>query len=162
MATIGFTVPGVAVPLGAAVHGVAVTKSDSTVYNPPLRMLWVGGTGDVAVTLLGDTTAVTLSAVPAGTLLNVCVSKVMSTNTSATLPLGDPVHALAVTKSDATIYSPPLQMLQIGGAGDVSVILLGDTTPVTLSAVRAGTVLNVCVRQVMATNTTATLITGLY
>lgn len=88
MATTGFVPPTVPIPNGPGVHGVAVTKSDSTVYNPPLRMLWVGGVGDVAVTLIGDTTAVTLSAVPAGTMLNVCVTKVMSTNTSATLITG--------------------------------------------------------------------------
>lgn len=78
------------------------------------------------------------------------------------IPLGDPAHAVAVTKSDATIYSPPLQRLRVGGTGDVAVTMVGDTTPVTLSAVRAGTVLKICVKQVMSTNTTATLITGLY
>lgn len=78
------------------------------------------------------------------------------------IPIGDPAYGVAVTKSDATVYTPPLQMLQVGGAGDVAVIMVGDTTPVILSAVRAGTVLNVCVKQVMSTNTTATFITGLY
>lgn len=78
------------------------------------------------------------------------------------MPIGNPVHGVAVTKSDATIYTPPLQMLRVGGAGDVAVILVGDTVPVTLSAVRDGTILNVCVNRVMSTNTTATFITGLY
>lgn len=78
------------------------------------------------------------------------------------IPIGDSTHGLVVTKSDTTIYTPPLQKLQVGGPGDVSVIFIGDTTPVTLSAVRAGTVLDICVKQVMSTNTTATLITGLY
>lgn len=78
------------------------------------------------------------------------------------IPASDPAHAVAVTKSDTTTYSPPLQMLRVGGSGDVAIILVGDTTPITLSAVRAGTVLNVCVTRVMATNTTATLVTGLY
>lgn len=78
------------------------------------------------------------------------------------IPIGDPTQGLVVTNSDTTIYAPPLQKLQVGGSGDVSVIFIGDTTPVTLSAVRAGTVLDICVKQVMSTNTTATLITGLY
>lgn len=88
MSTILFAPPAVLIPDGPGVHGVTVTKSDATVYNPPLRMLWVGGTGDVAVTMIGDTTAVTLAAVPAGTMLNVCVTKVMATNTTATLITG--------------------------------------------------------------------------
>lgn len=88
MATTLFVPPTVLTPDGPGTHAVAVTKSDATVYNPPLRMLWVGGTGDVAVTMIGDTTAVTLSAVPTGTMLNICVTKVMSTNTSATLITG--------------------------------------------------------------------------
>lgn len=68
----------------SAVQGVAVTKSDSTVL-PVTRGIWVGGAGDVAVIFTGQTTAVTLSAVPAGYLLPVEVTKVMSTNTTATL-----------------------------------------------------------------------------
>jgi hypothetical protein len=69
-----------------ATSAAVVTKSDSTVL-APTRALWVGGTGDVAVIFTGDTAAVTISAVPAGTLLPIQVSKVMSTNTSATLIL---------------------------------------------------------------------------
>lgn len=68
----------------AASKGVAVTKSDSTVLETT-RALWVGGVGDVAVVFADGGAAVTLSAVPAGTLLPVQVTKVMSTNTSATL-----------------------------------------------------------------------------
>jgi hypothetical protein len=64
----------------------AITPSDSTVIN--VRALWVGGAGNVAVIAMQDTAAQTLSAVPAGTLLPVSCSKVMSTNTTATLILG--------------------------------------------------------------------------
>lgn len=67
-----------------AFRAVAVTKSDSTVYSPPLSGVWVGGLGDVAVIPAGQDSAVTFKAVPAGTLLPVVCSKVMSTNTSAT------------------------------------------------------------------------------
>jgi hypothetical protein len=66
-----------------ATQGVAVTKSDSTVL-PVTRALWVGGAGDVAVIFTGDTAAVTLAGVAAGTMLPVQVTKVMSTNTTAT------------------------------------------------------------------------------
>ena len=67
-----------------ATSAVAVTASDSTVL-PVTRALWVGGLGPVAVIFSNDTAAVTLAAVPAGTLLPVQVTKVMATGTTATL-----------------------------------------------------------------------------
>lgn len=70
--------------ISSAYRAVAVTKSDSTILPDGVRALWVGGAGDVAVIMAGDTAAVTLLAVEAGTLLPVQVSKVMSTNTTAT------------------------------------------------------------------------------
>lgn len=70
----------------------AVTPSDSTTFDgigsneTPPRSLYVGGTGNVVVTMFnGDT--VTFSAVPAGSILPVCVKKVMAA-TTATLILG--------------------------------------------------------------------------
>lgn len=70
---------------------VAITKSDSTTYDGSnggqINGIYVGGTGDVAVvTANGET--VTFSAVPVGTILPITVSKIMSTNTTATLMLG--------------------------------------------------------------------------
>lgn len=70
---------------------VAITKSDTTVYDNsnmgPLSGLYIGGAGDVAVTTAnGEVT--TFSAVPVGTVLPITCSKVMSTNTTATLILG--------------------------------------------------------------------------
>ncbi len=67
----------------SATKGVAVTKSDSTILETT-RALWVGGVGDVAVVFADGGSAVTLVGVAAGTLLSVQVTKVMSTNTSAT------------------------------------------------------------------------------
>lgn len=69
--------------VGGATQGRAVTKNDSTVL-PVTRALWVGGVGDVAVVFEDGGSAVTLSSVPAGTLLPIRVTKVMSTNTTAT------------------------------------------------------------------------------
>lgn len=69
--------------LGPIVSAAAVVKSDSTIVN--CRALYVGGAGDVAVLLQNDESAVTLSAVPAGALLPLACTKVMSTNTTATL-----------------------------------------------------------------------------
>ncbi len=69
---------------GPAVHAFAVTPSDTTVFNTPTRCLWVGGVGNVAVLMAGDSSPVTLINVGAGTELSVSVTKVMSTNTTAT------------------------------------------------------------------------------
>jgi hypothetical protein len=62
---------------------VAVTKSDVTTL-AGVRGLYVGGAGDVAVMPTGSTVAVTFSSVPAGSVLPIRVTKVMSTNTTAT------------------------------------------------------------------------------
>lgn len=64
-----------------------ITKSDVTVYDPPLEGLWVGGTGDVAVVDATGAT-VTITNVPDGTHLPIKVTKVMSTNTDATNIVG--------------------------------------------------------------------------
>lgn len=61
----------------------AITKSDATVYDPPLDALLVNGTGDVAVVdMYGN--SVTITSVVAGALLPIRVSKVLSTGTDAT------------------------------------------------------------------------------
>lgn len=74
-------------PIGAAVSGFAVTKSNSTVFTQPTRALYVGGTGDVAVRMVDGTTP-TFVAVPAGALLPIRVDQVLSTGTSATSIIG--------------------------------------------------------------------------
>ena len=74
---------------GPGVHLQAITPSDTTVLSPPVRGVWVGGAGNIAIMALGDTVATTISAVPAGTFLNwILVSKIMATNTTATLIVG--------------------------------------------------------------------------
>jgi hypothetical protein len=70
---------------------VAITKSDSTIFNVsnggPLAGLYVGGAGDVAVTTQNGE-VVTFSAVPVGTIIPITCTKVMSTNTTASLIQG--------------------------------------------------------------------------
>lgn len=68
---------------GSASQGRAVTASDSTVL-PVTSAVWVGGAGNLAVVFEDGGSAVTLTGVPAGTLLPIRVTKVMSTNTTAT------------------------------------------------------------------------------
>ena len=65
----------------SAKSAVAVTKSDSTVL-ATTRALYIGVTGNVAVVMAEDSSAVTFIAVPVG-ILPVQVTKVMSTNTTA-------------------------------------------------------------------------------
>jgi hypothetical protein len=70
-------------PSGPATGGFAITKSDATVFAQPTRAVWVGGAGNLAVTYLDGTTDV-ITGVPAGTLLPIRVTQVLSTGTSAT------------------------------------------------------------------------------
>lgn len=69
---------------GSASRAVAVTPHDTNDLANVSRALWVGGAGNVAVILAGDSSAVTFTGVPAGTLLPLRVKRVMSTNTTAT------------------------------------------------------------------------------
>ncbi len=74
---------------GPASQLVAITPNDSTDLTASnIRGLWVGGAGNVAVIASGDSSAVTLVGVPAGTVLPIAVIKVMATNTTATSIVG--------------------------------------------------------------------------
>lgn len=66
-------------------EAVAVTKSDTTQVF--FRALYIGGTGAVAVTMEGGGD-VTFAAVPAGAVLPIRVTKVLSTGTAATSIVG--------------------------------------------------------------------------
>jgi hypothetical protein len=68
---------------GSAANAVAVTPSDVTVLIPTIGV-YVGGAGNVAVTMLNGA-VVTFTAPPVGTVLPIQVTKVMATNTTATL-----------------------------------------------------------------------------
>lgn len=69
---------------------------------------------------------------------------------------------VAVTPNDNTDLSPkPCRGLMARVAGDVSVILDGDTAAVTLS-LAVGVVLNVRAKRVRSSGTTATGIVALY
>jgi hypothetical protein len=66
----------------------------------------------------------------------------------------------AIVPADADL-AVPARSLYVGGAGNVAVIGLDDSAAVTLTAVPAGTILPVSVKQVKSTGTTATGIVGL-
>jgi hypothetical protein len=65
----------------------AITKSDSTVYSPPLDAIYIGGAGNVAI-VDGSGATVTITAPVVGQWMYVEASKIMSTNTTATAILG--------------------------------------------------------------------------
>jgi hypothetical protein len=73
--------------LTVARDGQNVTKSDTTIYSPPLNGIWVGSVGDVTV-ITPAGTSVLFSAVPTGTLLPIQAKQVMSTGTTASLLAG--------------------------------------------------------------------------
>lgn len=67
-----------------AESAVEVTPHDSNDIAANCRALWVGGAGDLEVIFVGQSTAVTIVGVAAGTLLPFRVSRVLSTGTTAT------------------------------------------------------------------------------
>lgn len=67
-----------------ATHVETVTPDNTTELVYVSRGLWVGGAGNIAV-LMADGTTATIAGVAAGTLLPLCVRRVNSTNTTATL-----------------------------------------------------------------------------
>lgn len=71
----------------SAIDAVVITPSDATRFIPPLRGVYVGVTGNVAVITAGGST-ITFSNVPAGFILPVWCQAVMSTNTTATTMIG--------------------------------------------------------------------------
>jgi hypothetical protein len=67
-------------------YAAAVTPSNSA--SNEYEYLYVGGAGDLAIVPALSGSAVTLVGVPAGTFIWCRVSKVMSTNTTATSVVG--------------------------------------------------------------------------
>jgi hypothetical protein len=72
-----------AVPNSPARYAAAITPSNTNLLPVYARGIYVGGSGNIALTTPnGDT--VTFIGVLAGTILPVCVSQVFATNTTAT------------------------------------------------------------------------------
>ena len=67
---------------GSKQGGVAVTPSDATPVNA--SALWIGGTGNLVVTMQ-DGQILTFTAVPAGVLLPISVSRVRAATTATNI-----------------------------------------------------------------------------
>lgn len=74
---------------GVSYTAIPLTKSDSTTYDPPLRMVDVIDGGTVVI-IDGKGTSRTLTSLPAGYAIKCLVSKVMSTGTAASNFVGYP------------------------------------------------------------------------
>ena len=68
----------------SATFAVAVTESDSTVLAPTLG-LFVGGAGNLTVTMAGDEADVVFTGVVAGTYLPISVTKVKAATTATNI-----------------------------------------------------------------------------
>ena len=67
----------------------------------------------------------------------------------------------AITKSDTVNFGRVTKGIFVGGAGNM-VVVMADGTEVTLTACIVGSVYNLRAIRVNSTNTTATLMVGLY
>ena len=71
-----------------AERAFVVVPNDATDLAVSTRALYVGGSGDVAVILVGDSVAVTFSNLVTGTILPIRVKRVLVTGTTATNIVG--------------------------------------------------------------------------
>lgn len=79
--------PKVSREISSAAGSVSVTESDTTVYDPPGRAVWVGGAGNLAVRMAGDESTPTFVGVQAGTMLSICVDQVLAATTATDIVL---------------------------------------------------------------------------
>lgn len=68
----------------------------------------------------------------------------------------------AITPNDSTSFDFATRGIYVGTAGDLAVLGIGDTVPVTLVGVPAGSLVPVAAQKVMATGTTAGSLVGMY
>lgn len=69
---------------------------------------------------------------------------------------GSATRSAAVSPNDSTDLANVTRALWVGGAGNVALMLVDDSSAVTFVGVAAGTLLPLRVKRVMSTNTTAT------
>jgi len=72
-------------PTSGAIRQIAITPSDTTVYDPPLKALWVGGAGNLSVIASDDTAAVTISGINGGQIIPVMAKQVLAATTATSI-----------------------------------------------------------------------------
>ncbi|HKJ75537.1 MAG TPA: hypothetical protein VKA19_15585 [Alphaproteobacteria bacterium] len=75
---------------------------------------------------------------------------------------GPAAHAFAVTPDDAADLPVVTRGLYVGTGGDISLVLKGESAPVSFVGVPAGSMLPLRVLRLRATGTTANDMLGLY
>lgn len=94
---------------------IAVTKSDTTRYDPPLDAIYIGGTGNLAVETLGGN-IVTFATIAASTVLPIRAIRVMSTDTTATTIVGLVMGAIPTVKQVAAATAVTEYITRAGNA----------------------------------------------
>lgn len=118
-----------------------------------------GTHGGLAIEGVAGGTAVPVS----GTVTATVDTSALATQATVSNLEGASVPASAtgvVTKSDATIYDPPLRFLTATGAGDIALVLSGSASTITLTVAANERITSLLISKVMSTGTTATGISG--
>lgn len=71
-------------------------------------------------------------------------------------------HYFAITPHDSTNFATETRFIYVGVIGDIALVGPEGSTAVLFKAVPAGTILPVRASRVDSTNTTATLLVGMY
>lgn len=77
-------------------------------------------------------------------------------------PMTPASRCVSITPDDAFDLATPTKAIYVGDAGDITLTALNDTSEVVFRNVGAGTILDIRVKAVKATGTTATSLIGLY
>jgi hypothetical protein len=73
-----------------------------------------------------------------------------------------PRQAFAITPNDAVEFTTPTTAIYVGTGGDLTVLLVDDSSAVLLKSVPTGTMLKIRAKRVMAAGTGASNIVGFY
>lgn len=77
-------------------------------------------------------------------------------------PTDPSIELASISTSDTVDLVKACRAIYVGGGGNINILAAGDSAPVLLSNVSAGTILPIRAKRVYATSTTATLLVALY